>query len=237
MVNRPSVLVANPDPGIRRLLRRHFGKAGYGVITAELGRAVLDHLRRGAPDVTILSTEMGDLGGVDLVSRAHAITSTPLLALMPTTGTVTPGEILDAGADDCLDEPFLLEELAARTRRLLVRAGVWLGPRVLMTGLGKLEINSLHRSVSLGGEPLMLTRKEFDLLAVLAAGNGGMLSHEAILRQVWGGGDDGARQNLRRIVGSLRRKIEPDPKQPSYLVSVRGSGSQLNLQLQPARGR
>jgi DNA-binding response OmpR family regulator len=102
---------------------------------------------------------MGDIGGVDLVSRAHAMTSTPLLVLMPAKSAVTPGEILDAGADDSLGEPFLLEELAVRTRRLLHRAGVCLGPLMLKTGLGQLEINSLERSVRLDGKSLMLTRK------------------------------------------------------------------------------
>ena len=230
MANRPRVLVANPDPGICRLLQRHFGNAGYGVITANLGHTVLEQLRQNTTDVIILSTELSDIGGVDLISRAHAIATTPLLVLMPSKAVMTPGEVLDAGADDCLIEPFLLEELAARTRRLLHRAGVWLGPRVLMTALGQFEINPLKRSVSLGGARLVLTRKEFDLLVVLAAANGSMLSHETILYQVWGDVDDSARQNLRRVIGSLRRKIEPKPKQPSSLVSIRGSGYRLNVQ-------
>jgi two-component system KDP operon response regulator KdpE len=233
MVNRPRVLVADTDPGIRRLLRRHFGSVGYTVIIADRGRGVLDQLRRSAADVVILSSEMGDLDGVDLVSRVHALTGTPLLVLMPANDQATPQAILDAGADDCMEEPFLLEELAARTRRLLHRTGIRLGPRVLSTGLGKLEINSLERSVRLGGAPLALTRKEFDLLAVLANANGCTVSHEIILNEVWGGSDDSARQNLRRVVGSLRRKIEPDPQQPTYLVSLRGSGYRLNAREEP----
>jgi two-component system KDP operon response regulator KdpE len=233
MVNRPTVLIANPDPGIRRLLRRYFGNSGFSVMTADLGRAVLDQLRRSAPDVIILSNEMGDLGGLDLINRVHAVTSNPLLVLMPTRGAVAPGDILDAGADDCLDEPFLLEELAARTRRLLHRVGVHLGPKVLMTTLGRLEINLLERSVNLGSASLTLTRKEFDLLAVLANAVGGTADHDDILREVWGGRDDSARQNLRRVVGSLRRKIEPDPEHPALLISVRGSGYRLNVQSEP----
>jgi DNA-binding response OmpR family regulator len=124
MANRPRVLVADADPGIRRLLQRHFGKAGYSVSTADLGCTVFGQLRHNPPDVIILATEMGDLEGVDLVSRVHAATRIPLLALTAPKGSATPHAILDAGADDCLDEPFLLEELAARTRRLLYRAGV-----------------------------------------------------------------------------------------------------------------
>jgi DNA-binding response OmpR family regulator len=234
VVNRPRVLVANPDPGIRRLLRRHFDNAGYSVVAAELGRTVLDLLRRSALDVVILSSEMGDIRGVDLVSRAHAITSAPLLVLMPTKSAVTPGEILDAGADDCLDEPFLLEELAARTRRLLHRSGVCLGPLVLRIGLGQLEINALERTVRLNDKSLVLSRKEFDLLGALAAARGSTLSHDQILHEVWGGEYTSARQNLRRLVSSLRRKIEPEPKLPICLVSIRGSGYRLAIPMDPA---
>jgi two-component system KDP operon response regulator KdpE len=230
------VLVAHNDPGIRRLLRRHFGNAGYTVITADRGRAVLDQLRRSAPDVVIMSSEMGDMSGVESVSRVHAVSGTPMLVLMPANHLSTPQAILDAGADDCLDEPFLLEELAARARRLLHRAGVRLGPMVLMTRIGKLELNSLERSVRLSGVPLELTRREFDLLAVLASANGCTVSHEVILSEVWGGSDDSARQNLRRVVGNLRRKIEPEPENPACLVSLRGSGYRLNVQDEPGEG-
>jgi DNA-binding response OmpR family regulator len=230
MVIRPKVLIADPDPGVRRLLQRYFSNSGFSVMTADLGRTVLDQLRRSAPDIIILSHEMSDLGGLDLVSRVHALTTTPLLVLMPTKGAVAPGDILDAGADDCLDEPFLLEELAARTRQLLNRVGVDFDPRVLMTTLGRLEINLLVRSVVLDRTPLMLTRKEFDLLAVLANAAGATVSHDNILREVWGGPDDGARQNLRRVVGRLRRKLELAPRRPALLISVRGSGYRLNVQ-------
>ena len=99
-----------------------------------------------------------------------------------------------------------------------------------MTGLGKLAINWLDRSVSLGCWPLELTRQEFDVLAVLAKANGATVGHEEILSAVWGDSDDSVRQYLRRVVGSLRRKIEPKPKRPAVLVSVRGSGYRLNVQ-------
>jgi two-component system, OmpR family, KDP operon response regulator KdpE len=99
-----------------------------------------------------------------------------------------------------------------------------------MTGLGKLAINRLDRRVSLGGWPLELTRQEFDVLAVLAKANGATVGYEEILSAVWGDSDDSVRHYLRRVVGSLRRKIEPKPKLPVFLVSVRGSGYQLNVQ-------
>jgi DNA-binding response OmpR family regulator len=235
MVKRPTVLVADTDPGIRRLLRRHFGTAGYTVITADRGRAVLDHLRRIEPDVVILSSEMGDMDGVDFVTKVRDRTGSPLLVLIPTNHSEMHA-ILDAGADDCLDEPFLLEELAARTRRLLHRAGVHLGPRVFITTFGKLQINSLDRSATLGGVQFGLTRREFDLLAVLANANGRTLSYPEILTKVWGDEDDNARRNLHRVVGALRRKIEPQPDHPTYLINLRGEGYRLNLQEEPSQG-
>jgi len=236
MISRPTVLVADTDPGIRRLLRRHFGTAGYTVITADRGRAALDQLRRSEPDVVILSSEMGDMEGVDLVTRVRARTGSPLLVLILANHSKTHA-ILDAGADDCLDAPFLLEELAARTRRLLQRAGVHLGPRVLITTLGKLKINALDRSVTLGGVPFGLTRKEFDLLAVLANANGRTLSYTEILTKVWGDEDENARRNLHRVVGTLRRKIEPQPDRPTYLINLRGEGYRLNMQEEPSESR
>jgi two-component system, OmpR family, response regulator MtrA len=237
MVNRPGVLVADPDPGIRRLLRRHFGGVGYSVTTADVGRTLLDQVQRTVPDVVIISADLSDPGGVELVKRVRLATTAPIIVLRPASSRLTPGEILDAGANDCLEQPFLLEELAARTRRLLHRAGVWLGPRVFLTDFGRIEINALERTADLNGEQIALTRKEFDLLVVLAGANGGTLSHEDLQRRVWGESDIGGRQNLRRIIHGLRAKIEPHPGDPVFLIGVRGAGYQLNMRLEPPSDR
>jgi two-component system KDP operon response regulator KdpE len=234
MASRPRLLIADPDPGIRRLLRRHFGNSGYTVSTVDLGRTALDQIRQTAPDVLILSTEMPDIAGIDFVNRVRAAVGTPLLVLTAAKEPVALDAILDAGADDCLTQPFLLEELAARIRRLLRRAGVSLEPRVLMTDLGELEISPLDRSVSVGGKPLTLTRKEFDFLALLAMADGATVGHDAIMHEIWAGVDNSARQNLRRVVGNLRRKIEADPKRPAHLISVHGSGYRLAAKPQSA---
>ena len=154
----------------------------------------------------------------------------PIIVLRPASSRLTAGEILDAGANDCLEQPFLLEELAARTRRLLHRAGVWLSDtRVFFTDFGRIEINALERVIDLNGQRISLTRKEFDLLVVLAAANGGTLSHEDLQRRVWGESDIGGRQNLRRIIHGLRAKIEPRPGDPVFLIGVRGAGYQPSI--------
>jgi two-component system KDP operon response regulator KdpE len=229
MPGRPRLLIANYDAGIRRLIRRHFGALGFQVIAVDSGRALIDQITKTSPDVSILSVDIGGPDPLAFVRGVHSMSKAPIIVLLQPKGPVAPVDILDAGADDCLDEPFLLEELAARTRRLLHRTGVWLGPRTVTTVLGRLEINGLERSTRLNGEAIMLTRKEFDLLSALAGGDGATLSHEAIQRKVWGDTDSDGRQNLRRLISTLRRKIEPDPNQPVCVLSVRGDGYRLEV--------
>jgi two-component system, OmpR family, KDP operon response regulator KdpE len=224
MLNRPRILIADADPGICRLLRRHFGTIAYNVITAETGREALDHLRRVPPDLAILSTDLCDIEGIELIERARSLISAPIIGLTPLGGSIMPSQVLDSGADDCIEEPFLLKELAARARRLLQRVGASQAQSVLATGLGLVEVDPLERKVRIGGNSVAMTRKEFDLLALLVGAKGGTLSHDEIVQKVWGRDYSGARQNLRRTISSLRHKIEPDVSRPAYLLNVRGSG-------------
>jgi two-component system KDP operon response regulator KdpE len=221
-------MVADADPGIRRLLRRHFGAEGCVVLTAETGREALHLMRRTQLDLAIVSTDLGDIDGVRLIQRVRGLCSAPIIALMRLGGTLTPKRILDCGADDWIDEPFLLKELMARSRRLLQRAGGWRESDLLIAGLGSIEVDLLERRVRVGGKLVALTRKEFDLLALLVAAKGATLTHDEIVQQVWGRGYSGARQNLRRTISILRRKIEPDAASPVHLLSVRGSGYRLS---------
>jgi two-component system, OmpR family, KDP operon response regulator KdpE len=229
MLNRPRILVANTDRGICRLLRRHFSSAAYTVVTVESAGEALDQLTRMPPELAILSTDLGDLGGIELIKRACSLSHVPIIALTRLGGPIMPSEVLDAGADDCIEEPFLLNELVARARRLLQRVGAWQAPSVLITGLGPIEVDPLQRKVRIGGKPVAMTRKEFDLLALLVGAKGDTLSHDEIVQKVWGRGYSGARQNLRRAISGLRRKIEPDAAHPAHLLSVRGSGYRLRV--------
>lgn len=229
MLNRPRILVADADPGICRLLRRHFGTTAYTVVTVETASDALAEIRRIPPDLAILSTDLGDTEGTELIKRARSLCNAPIMALTRLGGTLMPSQVLDSGADDCIEEPFLLKELAARARRLLQRVGAWQGPSVLATGLGPIEVDPLERKVRIAGKPVAMTRKEFDLLALLVGAKGGTLLHDEIVQKVWGRGYSGARQNLRRTISSLRHKIEPDAASPMLLLSVRGSGYRLRI--------
>jgi two-component system response regulator RegX3 len=227
MSHRPRVIVTDSDPGIRRLLRRHFTEAGYAVTIAETEQAMMEQFRRLTPDLVIVSIEPTGAAAGDVVRRIRTVSSAPMLALMPSDSQGAMGRLLDSGADDCMLEPFLLEELAARARRLLHRSSALGGPHTLQTVLGRIDVDPLARTAARDGIDLALTRKEFDLLLVLLNAKGETMSHQQIIGKVWGSAYDNARQNLRRVVSSLRRKIEPYPDAPVHVISVRGGGYRL----------
>jgi DNA-binding response OmpR family regulator len=227
MAKRRGILVGAIDPGICRLFRRHFANLGFAVVIAHGGRALLEQIRRADPEMVIFSAELMDQGTADLVREVRAATRSPIIVTREDRSAVSAGAILDAGADDCIEEPFLMEEMAARVRRLLHRAGVWLGARTVETVLGPLEIDAFERRASLAGRLLELGRLEFELLLTLAGAGGRTLDHEEIQRKVWRGTGFEGRQNLRRLVSSLRRKIEPVPERPVCLLGVRGGGYRL----------
>jgi two-component system, OmpR family, KDP operon response regulator KdpE len=224
---RPDILLASPDRGIQRLLRRTFEAAGYAVVTAYSGAATLAAIRLNEPDLIILSAEFTDIGGAELIAQARQASAASIIALFYPNGSWSARKLLDIGADDCVEEPFLVQELAARVRRLLLRAGVWLHPHSVPTALGTIEIDPLARTARLAGEPLGLTGREFDLLLVLLSAGGSPVAHDEVLQRIWGKGIPNARQNLRRVVSSLRARIEGRPDQPALLVNVRGLGYRL----------
>jgi two-component system KDP operon response regulator KdpE len=227
MLNHLKVLVGNPDPGIRRLLRRHFERTDCTAVVTETAQETLSLVKRTVADLVIASAAMPDMGGLAFTRALREPVSAPLIMLMPPASGLSASQILDCGADDCIEEPFLLNEFSARARRLLLRGGTKYRSRSVIQGLGLLEIEPLDRTVRLRGEAIELTRKEFGLLAVLASGHGQIVPYDEILRKVWGSDYIGAIQNLRRVVSSLRHKIEPDPARPVYLTGIRGSGYRL----------
>ena len=234
-MNHLKVLVANPDPGIRRLLRRHFERIGCATVVTTTAQETLMLIRRTMADLVVGSTAMPDMGAKEFTRALREAVSAPLIMLMPPSSGVPVPQILDCGADDCTEEPFLLAEFSARARHLMLRRGADYRTRCVIHGLGLLEIEPFDRSVRLRGESIGLTRKEFGVLALLAAGRGQILANDEILRTVWGNGSAGAIQNLRRVISGLRLKIEPDPARPLFLTSVRGIGYRLTAGVETPR--
>lgn len=207
MLNYPRLMVAHSDAGVCRLLRRHFRSASYAVLTVQTGREALDLMRTAPSDLAILSTDLADIRGIEFIQLARGMTSAPIIASRRANGTLMPAKILDCGADDCVDEPFFLLELEARSRRLLRLMDAGQTPGVLIRMLGPLEMNPMGRKVRVDRKSVVLTENEFELLAVLIGTNGGILTDEEIIRKAWGPGYCGDRPRLRQTTTSLRNKI------------------------------
>ena len=236
MPSRPGILVADPDRGVQRLLQRTFGSAGFTVTTANTAVSTVTRIAQTDPDLIVMSAEFEDMSGSELVIRARAETTAPIIALFYPNGLSSPRDLLDRGADDCVEKPVLVEELAARARRLLVRAGVWLHPHAVSTVAGLITIDPLSRTVQLNERSLNLTNREFELLLILLNADGMPVTHGEVVRRIWGKRQANAQQNLRRVVGALRARIEYNPKRPTVLTNVRGLGYRLEISEKPSVG-
>ncbi|WP_158927960.1 response regulator transcription factor [Acidisphaera sp. S103] len=233
MPGRPRILIADPDRGIQRLLQRTFGSAGFIVTITHTAVSTVTRIAQTDPDLIVMSAEFEDMSGSELVIRARAETAAPIIALFYPNGLSTTRDLLDRGADDCVEKPFLVEELAARARRLLVRAGVWLQPHTIPTVAGLITIDPLSRTVQLNERSLDLTNREFELLLILLNADGMPVSHGEVVRRIWGKRQANAQQNLRRVVGALRARIEYNPKRPTVLTNIRGLGYKLEISEKP----
>jgi DNA-binding response OmpR family regulator len=207
MLNRPQVLVAASDAGICRVFRHDFAHAMYAVVTALTGREALDLMRSAPSDLAILSTNLDDIAGIEFIMRIRELSSAPIIALRRSDAALTLSEILDGGADDCVDEPVVLPDLEARSRRLLRMSTARQAPGVLVSSLGPLEVDPLSHKMSMGRKSVALTPYEFNLLALLMGAKGGILTHEEIIQKVWGPGCVGDRRKLRQTISSLTNKI------------------------------
>ena len=225
------VLVVDDEPQILRALRTSLRGAGYEVETAETGAAALSEAAMRPPDVVILDLVLPDGTGIDVCRELRTWTSVPVVVLSAIGEEREKVAALDAGADDYVTKPVGIDELLARLRAVLRRT-VPSGEPVIE--LGELSVDLEKRSVSVAGRPVHLTPHQFELLRVLAVNRGKLLTHRALLQEVWGPGY-GSESNLLHVnVSQLRRKIEPDRAKPRYLLTEPGAGYRL---VDPADGR
>ena len=172
------------------------------------------------PDAVILDLVLPDASGTEVCRRLREWTKVPIVVLSAIGDEQEKIAALDAGADDYVTKPFGIDELLARLRRASPAAGPVLD-------IGELRIDLDRRSVSVAGAPLSLTPNEFDLLRVLAQNEGKLLTHRALLREVWGPAYDRESHYLHVYVSQLRRKVEPDPARPRYILTEPGAGYRL----------
>ena len=219
------VLVVDDEPPIRRFLRASLRAQGYHVLEAEDGITALDLIHRNPPDVIILDLGLPDIDGVEAIRRLrHQGSTAPIIVLSSRTDEPGKVEALDLGADDYVTKPFGMEELLARLRAALRHRLQQQGERPVFKS-GELSVDLVRRVVRIRGEEVKLSPREYDLLRLLVAHAGKVLTHKFILREIWGGETDV--QYLRIYIRSLRQKIEPDPGRPRHLVTETGVGYRL----------
>jgi two-component system, OmpR family, KDP operon response regulator KdpE len=220
-MSKASVLVVDDEPQILRALETTLRGAGYAVATAATGEAALTQAAVRPPDAVILDLVLPGKSGTDVCRELRGWSQVPVLVLSAVGEEREKVAALDAGADDYVTKPFALDELLARLRALLRRAAPAAEPVI---AIGELRIDLEKRAVYRNGDLVQLTPHEFGLLRLLAVNEGKLLTHRMILREVWGAAYQAESHYLHVYVSQLRRKIEPDPTRPRYLLTEPGAG-------------
>ena len=197
--------------------------AGYEPVRAETGVAGLSELARKAPDVVILDLGLPDMDDQEVLQKARVFYDGPIIILSARDREVEKIDALDNGADDYVEKPFGVGELLARLRAAL-RHRLMRDRSEPLIRAGDIHIDLVRRMVSLRGEPIKLSPREYDLLAALAEGNGRVLTHRQLLTGIWGPANADDVQYLRVFVGHLRQKLEADPATPKHLITEPGVG-------------
>jgi two-component system KDP operon response regulator KdpE len=215
------VLVVDDEPQILRALQTTLKGAGYEVDTATSAEEALTTAALRPPEAVILDLVLPDRSGVEVCRELRGWSAVPILILSAVGEEGQKVAALDAGADDYVTKPFGVEELLARLRAALRRAQP---SREAVIAAGELSIDLEKHAVSRAGEPIRLTPHEFDLLRFLAENEGKLLTHRMILKEVWGPAYQVESHYLHVYVSQLRRKIEPDPTRPRYILTEPGAG-------------
>jgi len=226
--NALRVLVVDDERAIRRFLRASLSAHGYAVFEASTGQEALSAVLSDRPDLIILDLGLPDLSGLEVTRQLREWSQTPIIVLSVREEEATKVAALDVGADDYLTKPFGMAELMARIRVALRHADQPAGEPVFE--VGDLRVDRARRQVSVAGNAIVLTPTEYDLLRVLVQNAGKVLTHRQLLRQVWGLGYELETHLLQVNVSNLRRKIEPDPSRPSYILTEVGVGYRLRAE-------
>lgn len=222
------ILVVDDEPAIRRFLRTALGTYGYSIIEAESGEEALNAVAIGHPDVVLLDLGLPDMDGTEVTRRLREWTQIPIVVISVRDQENEKVNALDAGSDDYLTKPFGIAELMARIRVALRRSDSSEDEPIFK--LGDLAIDLARRLVTVSGQPVSLTPTEYDILRILAANSGKVLTHRQLAQSVWGNTDDNQAHLLRVHVGNLRGKIEKDPSRPYYITTEPGVGYRFRVE-------
>jgi two-component system, OmpR family, KDP operon response regulator KdpE len=218
------VLVVDDEPQFLRALATSLRGGGYQVETAATAQEALTAAGLDPPDAFIVDLRLPDRSGRDVTRELRTWSEAPIIVVSAVGDEDEKIAALDAGADDYVTKPFAIGELLARLRAALRRAGP-AGEPVLEIGPIRVDLDA--HTVTVHGEPVHLTPHEFDLLRVLAQNPGKLLTHRALLHEVWGPAYGDESNYLHVYVSQLRRKLEPDATRPRYLLTEPGAGYRL----------
>jgi two-component system KDP operon response regulator KdpE len=230
MSQPPRILVVDDEPQIARVLRTGLKTHGYDVRVASDGVSALETFEDWHPDLIVTDLAMPNLDGLELCRRLRAVSQLPIIVLSVRGEEKTKVEALDAGADDYVTKPFGMDELLARVRAQLRRA---LAPVINEDSQAVLEVGDFRidleaRSVFVRQREVHLTPKEYDLLVHFVRHAGKVITHRTLLAAVWGGNYTEQGEYLRVFVGQLRKKIEPNPSTPRYILTEPWIGYRFN---------
>jgi len=220
------VLVVDDEPAIHRFLTPALVANNYEVLRADTGNEALRRIASDVPDVVVLDLGLPDIDGKDVIGRVREWSDVPIVVLSARDREAEKITALDRGADDFVNKPFGVGELMARLRAALRHRMQRTGetPIVRIDGL---EIDIPRRRVCRDGEEVRLTPKEFELLGFFTRHAGKVVTHKQVLNAVWGPAHESDTQYLRVYVGQLRQKVEPDPAEPSVVLTEPGIGYRL----------
>lgn len=228
-MNKPSILIVEDDKAVRRLITTALETQGYSYHIAETGKESILGAVSQNPDIILLDLGLPDIDGVEIIKKIRSWTNTPIIVVSARSEDRDKIEALDAGADDYITKPFSVEELLARIRVSLRRvrydSGKLQKDASVFTN-GSLKIDYAAGCAYLDGREIHLTPIEYRLLCLLAKNTGKVLTHNAILREVWGGYTNDI-PALRVFMATLRKKIEEDPSRPRYIQTHVGVGYRM----------
>jgi DNA-binding response OmpR family regulator len=226
MTQFPRILVIDDEAPIRRFLKIALGSGGFDVLEAERGRQGVELAATAVPDAIVLDLGLPDMDGKAVIAAIREWSQTPILILSVRDGEAEKIAALDAGADDYVTKPFATGELMARLRALL-RKRPPEGADKAEISLGGLALNLASRSVTVDGAPVRLTRKEFDVLGLLARHAGRLVGHHQLLGTIWGPAHLHDTHYLRIAIGHIRDKIGDDAANPRFIITEPGVGYRL----------
>lgn len=230
-----TILVVDDMESLRTMVRSYLAQEGFRVMTAANGREALFVARQERPDLIVLDLMMPELGGYDFINAYAREGDAPIIILTARVEESDKVLGLELGADDYLTKPFSMRELTARIRAVLRRADkATAGATSALLRVGDLSLDRDSRAVIAGATAVDLTPSEFDLLAIFLAAPGRVFSRLELLDRLQGDAYEGYERTIDVHIRNLRTKIEPDPRNPRYIVTVYGIGYRLAAEPIPA---